>query len=248
MELHQCGAVIRGDGADEGIGAIAQGYLLVSVCVSVHLRSGLRIHALEVDGIVNGCVESFVRGPQVFGPDPGPCRRRIGTPVPAGQDLGPYLSPALTSQDQRVTTAPSGESAQDDDSELRVVVGVDGSECGRRALVFAADEAAFRGALLEVVSVYGKTSYVMAWPVVPVGPDQVKAGVIVDEALAQVRELEPRVISKGEMRYGSAGRVLVDASRGAALLVLGSPGRSALLGPVSEHCVHHAVCPIALVR
>ena len=114
--------------------------------------------------------------------------------------------------------------------------------------MFAADEAALRGALLEVVSVYGKSSYVMAWPVVPVGLDQVKAGVIVDEALAQVRELEPRVISKGEMRYGSAGRVLVDASRGAALLVLGSPGRSALLGPVSEHCVHHAVCPIALVR
>ena len=68
----------------------------------------------------------------------------------------------------------------------------------------------------------------MAWPVVPVGLDQVKAGVIVDEALAQVQELEPTVISKGEMRYGSAGRVLVDASRGAALLVLGSPGRQCL--------------------
>jgi nucleotide-binding universal stress UspA family protein len=149
-------------------------------------------------------------------------------------------------------TPTSGDGAQNQDGELRVVVGVDGSECGTRALVFAAHEAALRGALLEVVSAYEETPYVMAWPVVPLGPDQVTAGTIVDESLAQVQELEPQIVSKGEIRFGPAGNVLVDVSQGAALLVIGSRGRgqvaSLLLGSVSEHCVHHAASPTTVIR
>jgi nucleotide-binding universal stress UspA family protein len=137
-------------------------------------------------------------------------------------------------------TPTSGDGAQNQDGELRVVVGVDGSECGTRALVFAAHEAALRGALLEVVSAYEETPYVMAWPA------------IVDESLAQVQELEPQIVSKGEIRFGPAGNVLVDVSQGAALLVIGSRGRgqvaSLLLGSVSEHCVHHAASPTTIVR
>ena len=133
-----------------------------------------------------------------------------------------------------------------------MVVGVDGSECGTRALLFAAHEAALRGALLEIVSAYEETPYEMAWPVVSLGPDQVTAGTIVDESLAQVQELEPELVSKGEIRYGPAGNVLVDVSEGAALLVIGSRGRgqvaSLLLGSVSEHCVHHATSPTIVVR
>ena len=149
-------------------------------------------------------------------------------------------------------TPTSGEGVPNREGELRVVVGVDGSECGGRALECAAHEAALRGALLEVVSAYEETPYVMAWPVVPVGPDQVTAGAIVDESLAHVQELEPRIVSKGETRYGPAGNVLVDVSQGAALLVIGSRGRSQvarlLLGSVSEHCVHHAASPTMDVR
>jgi nucleotide-binding universal stress UspA family protein len=149
-------------------------------------------------------------------------------------------------------TPTSGDGAQNQDGELRVVVGVDGSECGTRALVFAAHEAALRGALLEVVSAYEETPYEMAWPVVPLGPDQVTAAAIVDESLTQVQELEPGIVSKGEIRYGPAGSVLVDVSQGADLLVIGTRGRgqvaSLLLGSVSEHCVHHAASEITIVR
>ena len=151
-----------------------------------------------------------------------------------------------------MSTPTSGEGVSNRDGELRVVVGVDGSECGGRALEFAAHEAALRGALLEVVSAYEETPYVMAWPVVPLGPDQMTAGAIVDESLAHVQELEPQIVSKGEMRYGPAGNVLVEVSQGAALLVIGSRGRgqvaSLLLGSVSEHCVHHAASPTTVVR
>jgi nucleotide-binding universal stress UspA family protein len=51
---------------------------------------------------------------------------------------------------------------------------------------------------------------------------------------------------------GHAAEVLVDASAGADLLVVGSHGHgrfaSAVLGPVSNHCVHHARCPITVIR
>ena len=155
-------------------------------------------------------------------------------------------------QHECMSTPTSSAASPEHAGELRVVVGVDGSECGTRALAFAAHEAALRGALLQVVSAYEEIPYVMAWPVVPSGPDQVTAGAIVDESLAQVQEIEPQIVSKGEIRYGPAGNALVEVSRGAALLIVGSRGRSQmaglLLGSVSEHCVHHAAAPITVVR
>ena len=55
------------------------------------------------------------------------------------------------------------------DQELRIVVGVDGSECSDRALEFAAHEAARWGALLHVVGTYEIPSN-SGWLVVPLGP------------------------------------------------------------------------------
>ena len=55
-----------------------------------------------------------------------------------------------------------------------------------------------------------------------------------------------------EATTGAPGPVLVDAARGADLLVLGHRGRgavrSALLGSVGLHCVLHATCPTTIVR
>lgn len=51
---------------------------------------------------------------------------------------------------------------------------------------------------------------------------------------------------------GRPGQVLVEASRHAQLLVVGSHGHGdlvgRLLGSVSEHCVYHAGCPVVVVR
>ena len=136
--------------------------------------------------------------------------------------------------------------------ELRVVVGVDGSECGTRALEFAAREAALRGAILHVVCAYQDTPLTTPWPVVPLGPDEVSAAAIVDESLAHAQEIEPTIVSKGEIRYGYAGRVLASTSNNATLLVVGSHGRSevasVLLGSVSRYCVHHAGPAVTVVR
>ena len=51
---------------------------------------------------------------------------------------------------------------------------------------------------------------------------------------------------------GSAREVLVEASKDADLLVVGSHGHSAvgglMIGSVSAYCIHHAAVPVVVVR
>jgi nucleotide-binding universal stress UspA family protein len=138
----------------------------------------------------------------------------------------------------------------------RVLVGVDGSESSLRALRWAARYADLTGAVLDVI-----TAWTFPERAAPLGvvvqlpwPEDVMAQA--REALDALieRELPGRDPAKvhAQVVRGGAAEVLLEASREADLLVVGSRGRGAfaelLLGSVSEHCVRHGLCPVVVVR
>jgi nucleotide-binding universal stress UspA family protein len=71
-----------------------------------------------------------------------------------------------------------------------------------------------------------------------------------DEAIASLSIPDDLEVIKDPIE-GTPARVLLTASAGASLLVVGSKGHgdlgSILLGSVGMHCVHHATCPVVVV-
>ena len=134
--------------------------------------------------------------------------------------------------------------------ELRIVVGVDGSSGSLRALDYAANQAAATGSILQIVTVYnGLPGYGIVTPIVL---DQEGAESVARLAMDKVHAAHPGVVTKGEIVYGVPGDVLAEVSQGASALVVGTRGRSqivgALLGSVSEHVIHHGHCTTTVVR
>lgn len=139
-----------------------------------------------------------------------------------------------------------------------VVVGVDGSAGSDRALRWAAQEAIARDAPLVVAHAWMVPAVVLAAPVGAFAADPAPfaeaATQIVDEALALVAEDFPELADRVTtlVTEGYAIEHLVDASVGAALLVVGSRGRggfaSLVLGSVADGCAHRAHCPVMVVR
>ncbi|ATG52863.1 universal stress protein UspA [Brachybacterium vulturis] len=139
-----------------------------------------------------------------------------------------------------------------------VVVGVDGSQHGRRAALQAAQEAADRGTSLVLVTALQTPDSGEYW--FPLRPGD--AAELVEEhrtelqdrlqqEIAWLLERVPGIEITGEVRRGAAAAVLHDAERGAQLLVVGSHGRgrvaSALLGSVSRAMLHGARRPVMVV-
>ena len=72
------------------------------------------------------------------------------------------------------------------------------------------------------------------------------------EAVSEVSATDSEVQVVERVIHGNPAKVLVDAADGADLLVLGSRGHGgfveALLGSVGQHSVHHAPCPVVIIR
>jgi nucleotide-binding universal stress UspA family protein len=132
------------------------------------------------------------------------------------------------------------------DSDYVIVVGVDGSEHARQALDWAVTEAALRGGRCLLVRAHDVGLDFLAVP--HDSPLKVAAAVL-DRDVAAARKRG--CVAEGRVVVGSPARVLIDASDGADLLVVGTRGRGAvtgaLLGSVSTACVHHARCPVVVV-
>jgi nucleotide-binding universal stress UspA family protein len=139
-----------------------------------------------------------------------------------------------------------------------IVVGVDHSPGAKAALIFAEKEARLRGATLRAVHAwqYGYIGYTGLEGAMPaLGSDIKELHAAAEAALeASVREALPDSDVEIERRtiQGVPAGVLVDESRDADLLVVGSRGHGGfvglLLGSVSQQCAHHAECPVVIVH
>lgn len=138
----------------------------------------------------------------------------------------------------------------------RVVVGLDGSHEADRAMRYALEQASFRGVGLTAVHTYMWPDTTGPGDMMPLVYD--RADLRDDERRALAESVAgwadkfPDVeVRQSTVRGGAAG-VLTRLSHGAELLVVGSRGRGGftglLLGSVSQAVIHHAGCPVAVVR
>lgn len=141
-----------------------------------------------------------------------------------------------------------------------VTVGVDGSQAAMGALGFAADVAARRGVPLRILCgwsllsqghwgyAYATDKAVEEWA----APLATAARHAVDEAAEEARRAHPELVVQKETPEMVPSLALEEASRTSDLVVVGARGvgvmERALLGSVSRAVLHHAACPIAVVR
>jgi nucleotide-binding universal stress UspA family protein len=149
------------------------------------------------------------------------------------------------------------EREQQPQADHRIVAGVDGSESSKLALAWAVQQARLTGASVEAV---------IAWhyPIAAGGTPFAPTGVLMDtdfagpaarvlsRAISETVDAADPVKISTTVREGNAAHILLDIAAGAELLVVGSRGHAgfagALLGSVSQHCVHHARCPVVIIR
>jgi nucleotide-binding universal stress UspA family protein len=134
-----------------------------------------------------------------------------------------------------------------------IVVGCDGSPSAVEALRWAAREGAVRG---------WSVTAMLAWDYLnqPVGAPEARFNPKFGDA--EAREVLARTLKEALEDRASlvrpivvcdlAARALLEAAEVADLLVVGARGlggvRGALLGSVSQQCVHHSKAPVAVVR
>jgi nucleotide-binding universal stress UspA family protein len=132
----------------------------------------------------------------------------------------------------------------------RIVVGVDGSEQGNIALRWAGEEAKIHAG--EIVAVF-------AWQLPFIGMPgafdrqemETSCKAFLGEAVNAAFPAPEVPISKYVVE-GDVSASLIEAAKGADMLVLGSRGRGGFaglkLGSVSQECVQHAACPVVIIK
>ena len=137
---------------------------------------------------------------------------------------------------------------------MRVIVGVDGSPHSDRALGWACRRAEACGDTVRAVSAWSHGASGEDWAPPPgtKAEGQRRGEQILRDAVERVRKDHPAAAVETAVVEGPPARVLIELSADADLLVVGSRGLGGfselLLGSVSQQCVHHARCPVTVVR
>ena len=133
-----------------------------------------------------------------------------------------------------------------------IVVGVDGSPASDRALEWAMQEGRRRGWTVEVVTAFGHAKHVGGMAETTVTRQAREAA-----ETAQVHQIDKVAAYRDDVTLacevveGPAVERLVEASRHAGLLVVGSRGyglvREILVGSVAAGCIRNATCPVVVL-
>lgn len=139
-----------------------------------------------------------------------------------------------------------------------VLVAVDGSPESDAAVRWAAREAVMRDAAVTLMHVVAPV--VVSWPVASLEGSvnewqEENAQQVIEQAQktfhASLSDTDLPVV-RSEVQHSAVADTLINASRGAQMVVVGSHGMGALgrvvLGSVSSGLVHHAQCPVAVVH
>lgn len=134
-----------------------------------------------------------------------------------------------------------------------IVVGIDGSEPSKSALRWAAKLAPALGGKIDVIIAW-EYPMMLGWEGgIPDWwrPDE-DAKKVLEETLESVFGKTPPEGLVSGIRQGNATSVLLDASKDAQMLIVGSRGHGGfaglLLGSVSSACAEHATCPVLVVH
>jgi nucleotide-binding universal stress UspA family protein len=146
-----------------------------------------------------------------------------------------------------------------DQGEARqvVVAGVDGSAESIAALSWAARYATATGATVRAVRAWHYPGAV-GGPPIEKAPAAIRAeteqqiSADLAAAVAKAQPDGPAAAVETAVSYGHPAEVLIEESKHADLLVVGSHGHGRftgmLVGSVSIHCINHASCPVVVVR
>jgi nucleotide-binding universal stress UspA family protein len=136
-----------------------------------------------------------------------------------------------------------------------IVLGVDGSPANQSAVGYAFETAALRHAPLIALHAWkhpvstgpGNMPPLVHNPADPEADDER----VLAEALAGWQDKYPDVIVYRETPRSGPRKALIEASRGAQLIIVGARGYGGftglLLGSVSQAILHHSACPVAIV-
>ncbi|QBS45336.1 universal stress protein [Nocardia sp. CS682] len=146
-----------------------------------------------------------------------------------------------------VAVIPESEDTAPDRAQGAVVVGVDGSPAGARAVEIAFDEASRRGATVLAVLTWSEFNRY-----IPRSDMQKEAEELLAESLAGYAEKYPEVRVSRLVVEERPAKCLLGAAKLAQLIVVGSHGSGGFagmtLGSVSQAVLHGADCPVIIAR
>ena len=135
----------------------------------------------------------------------------------------------------------------------RIVVGVDGSASSKAALWWAVRQAQLiDGSVEAVIAWHHPSAYGWMPPQAETYDFEEVATEVLDSAIAKAIGPDRLVEILKRVVQDHPATALLEAARGAELLVVGNRGHGSftetLLGSVGQHCVQHAPCPVVVVR